>query len=440
MNLCSFGSALGAGERDDEASRARRRTPVVEVFEASRDAVVNISATEVVTVSDPFDRLFEGFFDRPSRPRTREYKRTSVGSGFVIHPSGYIVTNAHVVARAADTTVTFSDGSEFQTQVIASDRDQDIAVLKVEAPRPLPTLRFGHSDGLMIGETVIAIGNPYGYQNTVTAGVVSAVGRDLEFGEDIVLRDLLQTDASINPGHSGGPLLNVAGELIGVNTAIRGDAENIGFAIPVDRLRALLPELLDVERRYNIDSGLMLATSSALRVRDVKPGSAAAAAGVRPDDLVKAIDGRPLAEPVDFHIALIGRSPGDEVTLQLDRGGQRLSAAIKLRERPRPDVARLAFERVGLSVTALPADIARELRLPRQAGLVVVAVEPASPAAEAGIHPRDVLVSVGVYHPTTLEELGQLLEHVQAGDMVSVSYLRVRPPEIVRYRATLRAR
>ena len=152
--------------------------------------------------------------------------------------------------------MTFADGREFSAQVVASDREHDIAMLHVETNETLPTLRLGRSDDLMIGETVIAIGNPLGYQNTVTAGVVSAVGRDLEIARDIALRGLIQTDASINPGNSGGPLLNVLGELVGINTAIRGDAQNIGFAIPVDHLRAAMADLLDIERRYRIETGL----------------------------------------------------------------------------------------------------------------------------------------------------------------------------------------
>jgi S1-C subfamily serine protease len=223
----------------EEGEQVRRRTPVVEVFEASRDAVVNISSTEVVEVRDPFDRFFDGVFDRRHRTRPRQYRNTSVGSGFVIHSDGYIVTNAHVVARSTDRTVTFADGREFDAQVLASDRDHDVAILKIEASEALKPLAMGQSTDLMIGETVIAIGNPLGYQHTVTAGVVSAVDRDLMFSKDHMMRGLIQTDASINPGNSGGPLLNVLGELIGVNTAVRGDAQNIGFAIPVNQVRRL---------------------------------------------------------------------------------------------------------------------------------------------------------------------------------------------------------
>ena len=418
----------------------RRRTPVVEVFETSKDAVVNISSTEIVQVRDPFDRLFEGFFDPSFRLRSRQYKRTSVGSGFVIHPRGYIVTNAHVVARSTGSTVTFADGREFDTRVVATDREHDVAILLIDSPRPLATLRFGRSEDLMIGETVIAIGNPLGYQNTVTVGVVSAVGRDLELSGEVVLRDLIQTDASINPGNSGGPLLNVLGELIGVNTAIRGDAQNIGFAIPVDQLRELLPDLLDVERRYQIESGLRLSNVIEPRVVSVEPGSAAEAAGIRVGDILREIDDRRLVEPVDFHIALIGRQAGDRLRLELLRKGRPVTTTLKLRARPQPDAWNLTRRRLGIEVTELPRDLARELRMPRGAGLVVVDVEPDSPADVIGMKARDILVGIGRYHPSTLEELGQLLAFVEANEQVTVSYLRVKRPRIIRYRKTLRAR
>ena len=316
-----------------EDGRSRRRTPVVEVFESARDAVVNISSTEIVQVRDPMDRLFEGY-SRRFRSRPRQLKRTSVGSGIVVHPAGYIVTNAHVVARSTDRTVTFADGRQYEATVVAGDREADVAILKIDAAEALPILRFGRSDDLMIGETVIAIGNPLGYQHTVTAGVVSAVGRDLQLDGDTVLRDLIQTDASINPGNSGGPLLNVLGELIGVNTAIRGDAQNIGFAIPVDRLRRLLPDLLDVERRYRIHTGLKL-NDAEPRVAFVTDDSPADRAGISTGDVLRRINGERVQEVVDFHIALIGLQPGDRLRLELLRRGKPYEASLLVEGRRR---------------------------------------------------------------------------------------------------------
>jgi serine protease Do len=432
------GLPAAAAEAQD-GDRARRRTPVVEVFEAARDAVVNISSTEIVEVRDPFDQFFEGIFDRRRRSRPRQFKNTSVGSGFVIHADGYIVTNAHVVARSTDRTVTFADGREFDAQVVASDREHDVAILKIDA-RDLKPLAMGRSSDLMTGETVIAIGNPLGYEHTVTAGVVSAVNRDLVFSKDQVMGGLIQTDASINPGNSGGPLLNVLGNLIGVNTAVRGDAQNIGFAIPVDQVRRLLPELLDVERRYRIRSGMKLSTTDSPRVILVEPESPAQEAGIRAGDVLREIDGMPLNESVDFHIALIGRRPGDRLRLRLQRQDEAVRTSLQLAGLPKPDAATLARQRLGVKVQPLPPDLAQNLGLPRGGGFVVVDVEPVSPAGEIGMQSRDVLVALGRHYPRTLEELGQLLEHVESGEQVSVTYLRVKPPTIIRYEDELAVR
>ena len=421
---------LAAAGGPDEL--ARRRTPVVEVFESTRDAVVNISSTEIVEVRDPFDRLFDR---RRSHPR--RLKRTSVGSGFVIHPDGYIVTNAHVVARSTDRTVIFADGREYDATVVASDREDDVAILKIDAPHALDTLSFGRSSDLMVGETIVAIGNPLGYQHTVTAGVISAVDRDLEFSNEIMMTGLIQTDASINPGNSGGPLLNVLGELIGINTAIRGDAQNIGFAIPVDRLRGLLPELLDVERRYRVESGLRLSTEAEPRVASVKAGSAAARAGIEPGDILREIEGDDVEEVVDFHIALIGRGPGDRLSMVLSRNGRIYKTSLQLQGRPQPDAARLIRDRLGVEVRPLPEELAHNLGLPGGGGFVVVNVDPGSSARKVGMQSRDVLLALGRYYPTTLQELGELVESLDPSQEISVTYLRVKPPTIYRYRDRL---
>jgi len=211
-----------------------RQTPIVKVYKKTHKAVVNIAGERTVSTS-----ILPGF-DWPDMfdlwgPRFQRQVKV-LGSGVVVHEDGYIITNAHVVKGAEKIMVLFSDGSEFPAEIKTSDENKDLAVLTIKTEDKLPFIHLGRSDDLMIGETVIAIGNPYGYSNTVTSGVISAVGRDIEVSEGFWLRGLIQTDAPINPGNSGGPLLNINGQLIGINTAIRAEAENIGFAIPVDTL------------------------------------------------------------------------------------------------------------------------------------------------------------------------------------------------------------
>ena len=447
LMLCT-GSFASDVER--EQSRAARRTPVVDVFEACSDAVVNISSKEIVTVRDPFggiDSIFEEFFDVPNRPRgwggERQVTRTSVGSGFVIHPDGYIITNAHVIAQTAERKAIFADGREYDAEVVAFDTMRDLAVLKIQtsaADGPLHAIRLGRSDDLMIGETVIAIGNPLGFQHTVTAGVVSATDRNLDFARGRTLTGLIQTDASINPGNSGGPLLNVLGELIGINTAIRGDAQNIGFAIPVDHLREVLPELLDIERRYRVVCGLRLDTLNAPRVISVQPDSPAAAAGVRVGDIVTSVDGKPIREGIEFSIALIGSKPAQTIALELERNGKSVPARITLQQRPAPDGALLAWQKFGIEVQPMPPDAAEALGLVGASGLLIARVEPGSPADRTGVARRDVLVAVGRHAVDSTEDLGQLLETVRPGESLPVTVLRVDRRTKLRMTGELTAR
>ncbi len=417
-------------ELTDAQRMALRRTPIVEVFEHARDSVVNISSTEVVTVRHRggndwfFDELFEDPFDMPRSPRTREYRRTSIGSGFVLHEDGYIVTNAHVVARTMQRLVTFADGSEHEADLIAIDVERDLAILKINAQHSLNALPLGRSSDLMIGETAIAIGNPLGYQHSITSGVVSAVDRDLEFGPEKVFTGLVQTDASVNPGNSGGPLLNVLGELIGINTAVRTDAQNIGFAIPVDQLRQLLPELLDLERRYRIEIGMQIENLDAPRVAHVRSGSPADVAGIQSGDIITQIDDKPIAGSVDYNVSLIGRKPGSKIHLAFMRDEREFETTLTIGKRPAPSGMDLARRKLGMDLQPVPEQLAQRLLLKLDTGLVVVQLETGSPAYQIGVEPGDVLVSIGRHYIRSLEDVGTLLESVDLGDVVAFSIVR----------------
>lgn len=436
------GRALAQPLSPDDARRLRR-TPVVDVFEKTRDTVVNISATQVIEVRsiNPFDQLFDQMFQVPPPLRdNRRITRTSVGSGFVLHADGYVVTNAHVVSRTAERKVIFADGREYDARVIATDPQRDLAVLKVDADQPLPSVELGRSDDLMVGETVIAIGNPLGYQHTVTSGVVSATDRTLEVSPEITFDGLIQTDASINPGNSGGPLLNVLGQLIGVNTAIRADAQNIGFAIPVDQLRQILPEMLAVERRYGVDTGLSVRDGmGGCVVSDVRPDSPAAAAGLQPQDVIHQVDGKAVRSAIDLHITLIGRRPGDVVKLTVGRLGE---TTLTLGSRAKPDGARLLTARIGLTASPLDAKMARALGIPAAAGrsLLIEQVDPDGPAGQAGLERGDVLVQIGRHETSSLDDVGQLLDGIPPGTPLSLDVLRVQGRSLIRFRIRLTSR
>lgn len=448
--------AEGDARPQDESTRlAARRSPVVQVFEDNRDAVVNISSKEIVNVRDPWggmgggiDQMFEQLFDMPGRGDGgglggggRQYTRTSVGSGFVIHPDGYIVTNAHVIAQTAERKAIFPDGKEYDAQIVAFDTMRDLAVLKIDADHLLPTIKLGRSNDLMIGETVIAIGNPVGLQNTVTAGVISATNRQLDFARGQSLNGLIQTDASINPGNSGGPLLNVLGELIGVNSAIRNDAQNIGFAIPVDQLREVLPDLLDVERRYRVIDGLDVDTLGQPRIITVDAGSPADRAGLRVGDVVQSVNGKPVHEGIDYSIALIGAKAQQSLDLDVLRDGRTVRAKMTLAGRPVPDGSKLALQHFGMGLEALSADTAAALGFPQGVqGLVVTQMENDGPAANAGIQVRDVLIAVGQHAVTNMDDLGRLLEFVDSGESLPLTVLRVEGRMKMRLSGELKAR
>ena len=423
--------------------RQIRRTPVVEVFDAAKHAVVNISSTQIIEVRSRsgIDRLFEDLFELPFAERhRRQYKQTSVGSGFVIHPAGYIVTNAHVVARTAELKVLFVDKTEYEADVVAVDQDRDLAVLKIDPPKPLVTLKLAHSNELMVGETVIAIGNPFGYEHTVTAGVVSALNRTLDVGEGINFTDLIQTDASINPGNSGGPLLNILGELIGVNTAIRADAQNIGFAIPADKLREILPELLDVERRYGLVTGMTVSRSDPCRVVALDPRGPAAAAGIRLGDQLVTMNGQPITSNIDYHVGLIGLKPHQPVELTLRRGTDVYQATLRSSARPKPSGRQLLMDHFGIEATPLTPEIADQIGLRGLKGILVTDVQHAGPAHQAGFARGDIIIRIGRYKAATLEEVGELLDQVKPSQVVGLSIIRVAGRATYRLSARIQAR
>ncbi len=414
----------------EEALRLRR-TPVVEVFEACKEAVVNISATQIIKVQTPMgiDSLFDQLFESPDGsfgPPTQEYKQTSLGSGFVIHSAGYIVTNAHVVARAAQCRVIFADKKEYDATIVANDPQRDLAVLKIEADHPLKTLRLGHSSDLMIGETAIAIGNPLGYQHTVTAGVVSALDRSIDAGNGVSFKGLIQTDASINPGNSGGPLLNVLGELIGINTAIRGDAQNIGFAIPVDYLRQALPEVLDSERRRRrLVTGLHFAGEGTAKLSRVDADSPAFQAGLEAGDVIIRLNDQPVETIIDFDIALISHHAGDVLHLVWTREEKAYENTLTIAERARPDGAKLLAQKLGLDVEPVSIRLSRSLHLRGLRGLEITNVEEGSPADGIGIRKGDIIDQLGGHQPATIDDAGEILEKASKGEAVPISILRI---------------
>ena len=301
-----------------------RRSEIVEVVEKVAPAVVNIAAEQTVRRGrSMFDTFFFGMDPRPAK---------SLGSGVIIDPKGIILTNDHVISGASRIVATTKTGQELACEVIGSDADNDLAVLRVKKPgAALPTIKMGTSSDLLIGETVVAIGNPFGLSNTVTAGVLSALGRSVPGENQRVYNDFIQIDAPINPGNSGGPVVNVQGDMIGVATAIIGGAQGIGFAIPVDRAKRIVSDLVKFGHVKPVWVGLHGRTVASreeegrgkgFRIRSVDPGSPAEKAGIKPGDQVVSVDTTPIDSEESFETTLSTRGPGKpmKVVLKSDSG------------------------------------------------------------------------------------------------------------------------
>ena len=413
-------------------------TPWVAVAKTDTPAVVNISTTQVVknpmalgdqgSPNDPFQQFFPQFFGET--PRT--FRAHSLGSGFLIRADGYVVTNNHVVDEATEVTVKLSDGREFPATVVGRDDKTDLALLKIKATG-LPVLPLGDSDRLQVGEPVMAIGNPFGLEGTVTTGIVSAKGRVIGEGP---YDDFIQTDASINPGNSGGPLVNTQGQVVGINTAIvsqSGGSVGIGFAIPVSVAKTILPQL---EAKGRVTRGwlgvsiqavtpelakaLRLPKQEGALVAQVLPDSPAVQAGLQAGDVIVSYNGQAIAKVGELTRLVAGTPIGQPASLQVLREGKPLTLTAQVAEMPGAQqlaaTAHPARERLGLAVQPLTPALAKQLGVPETRGLVVAGVKDGSPAAEAGIQPGDVIVKVNRKPVKTVADLRQALAGEKPGE------------------------
>jgi len=398
-----------------------RRTAIVKAVEAAGPAVVNVSTERIIVVRrDPFWELF-GDLEQDSPFGTRLYKMYSLGSGVIIDPDGYIVTNEHVIRRASGIHVTLPNSeTPYPARLIASHPEHDIAVIKINSDQPLPHVEFADSDELMIGETAIAIGNPYGLENTVTTGVVSATRRSIYARGEEVFKDFIQTDAAINPGNSGGALVDIHGRLIGINSAMRYGAENIGFAIPVNKVKQSLEMLLDPRQLKQMWVGLVLSHDEQDRcvVSAIDENSPAAQAELRPGDLILAIDDQPILGAYDYDLTILKHGAGDTITLTIERDGKQERRALTLAATPKPEGDVLAKKLFGLEVRDLTPDDAAKLEVKLEGGVLVTGIEPRSPAALKRLRQGDIIVRVDRYSVPDVEHLGILLDRIEAGKEV----------------------
>jgi serine protease Do len=347
----------------------------------------------------PFGRFFEG------NPPPGQ-KEEGVGSGFVISKEGYILTNNHVVEGAEKIKVKLADGKEYDASVVGRDPKTDLAVIKIDGAKDLHPLTLGDSDALKVGSWVVAVGSPFGLEQTVTQGIVSGKGRVIGSGP---YDDFIQTDASINPGNSGGPLVNMKGEVVGINTAIYQNGQGIGFAIPIDMAKTIVPQLeqkgavtrgwLGIgiqEMTPALEKSFGISNSEGALVSDVFKGSPAEKAGIERGDVIVQYDGKPVVDSKDLPRIVASTTVGKMVNVKLLRNGQEIERTIKVgqMEQKTETEQRPSHKSLGVTVQQITPEIAGELGLSRESGVVVTGVEPGSPAADAGLRTGDVIQEV----------------------------------------------
>jgi serine protease Do len=428
--------------RPATAASASGLVNFADVVEKINPAVVNIDATGAGS-SDNRRRRPGDLFERPDGSRG-DGTRRGAGSGFIIDSDGSILTNEHVIEGMERIVVKLSDGRSLRGRVIGADPDTDIALIKVDGQQGLPVAPLGDSSSLRTGEWVCAIGNPLGYEHTVTVGVVSYVGRKLF---DASLDNYIQTDAAINFGNSGGPLINSRGEVIGINAAVSSRASSIGFAVPISGAAAILPQLRArgrVSRGYvgvglrEIDSDLQRALQLPMNrgaiVQDVTPGSPADRIGLRPYDVILSFDGKEVVSDDDLSRTIAARAPGTAVDFEVLRDGRRFGAAVKLAERPSrsasvasptatPNTPTRAGDDIllGLTVRDLDAPAFNRYALPSSTrGVLITRVEPLSAASEAGLQRGDVLLEMNRKAVTSVADYRRAASAARVGDILSL--------------------
>ncbi len=409
--------AAPAVRADDSADL--RRTPIVRAIESQRDAVVNIHGQKLVGSSTEADG---------------ELRRVNgMGTGVIVDPRGYVVTNYHVVEGVRRIEVTLASGRTTAATLVSHDPRTDLAVIKITVDEPLQVVTLGTSSDLMIGETVLALGNAYGYEHTVTRGIISALHRNVEVSRTQRYDDLIQTDASINPGNSGGPLLNINGEVIGINVAVRAGAQGIGFAIPIDRVLDVVTKLISVERVDNTWHGLVTKStgSRGVVVESVRGESPAASVGVKAGDVIVRVGDVPVVRQFDIERALLGRKAGEVVPVTVVRAGaeERITLSLASLRRDAESIDERSWRELGVRLAAMPSAKVQKLQSQYRGGLAVVEVRPDGPAAEQGIREGDILVGLHVWETIAPDNITYILDKAEDEHLNPIKFYVLRGRE-----------
>jgi serine protease Do len=404
-----------------------RETPIVKAVQRVRGAVVNIRGEK--TISAPVATVGQSTAAEGTR------RVNGMGTGVIIDARGYIMTNYHVVDGVHEIAATTADGQRYTARLVARDAETDLAIIKIESNGVLPVIPIATSSDLMPGETVIALGNAYGYENTVTRGIVSALHRAVQISDAQYYDDLIQTDASINPGNSGGPLLNIDGNMIGVNVAVRAGAQGIGFAIPADKVTMVAARLLASCGTQRGWLGVVTASepaSTGMVVGKVEPNSPAAEAGLNAGDTIVRVDDVEIQRPLDFQRAMLERKPGEKCLLVAQHAGAPRTLNVRLAEPPEtPKLSdQPAWDILGLELQSIRPDIFRQNHQTHyHGGLKVTAVRPNSPASNEGIRPGDVLVGMHEWETVSMENVSYVLKRREVANLSPMKFFILRDNE-----------
>ncbi len=434
------------------------------VAEKVKPAVVNISTVAEIKVKHPpIPPEFRDFFHEfgvpfPFDNFPREFKTRALGSGFIVKVENgwaYILTNNHVVDKATKIKVKLSDGSVYKAEIVGKDRKTDVALIKIKVGnKKVPTVQLGDSDSIKVGEFVIAIGNPYGLNWTVTHGIISAKGRH-GLGLNPI-EDFIQTDAAINPGNSGGPLCDIHGRVIGINTAIVRNAQGLGFAVPINIAKKIMNDLLkygkvirgwlgvyiedispEIAQKFGVKHGVL--------VTKVMSGSPAEKGGLKSGDVIVRYNGEPVKNVTDLQLKVINTKPGERVRITVVRDGKEKVLTVKVGQMPGSEkvVLKNMLDKYGFAVQPLNEELKKKLGIPKwiKEGLLVTEVKPGSPADDAGLREGDVIVKAGLTPRTlkevkTVEQLAKILKKAgTSGVLVKVLrnggiiYIVLKPEE-----------
>ena len=445
LTFSCLGPAAGA-EGNLESISTVRMTPTVRAIQRVVPATVNIHSEKRARSANTL------------HPTGK--KVNGMGTGIIIDERGYIVTNYHVVQDVDSLQVTLHDSTTYSARVVSFDSREDLAIIKINASRDLPVMPLGTSSDLLLGEDVLAVGNAFGYPHTVTRGIISALGRDVEVNDEQSYRNLIQLDAAINPGNSGGPLINREGDVIGINVAIRAGAQKIGFAIPIDDARRTIARLLDIQRINNNFHGVSgrdhkSGPDRKLIVDAIAPSSPAAAAGVKPGDVIVKAGSVSVVDAADLERAFLGRSPGEAVGLTVRRGESEESLTLQIsalngsrsiagRQKVQGTMTvpaaspagtktaktgNRSWDMLGLKLGKLPSSNTTLEGQSYRGGLLVAQVRPGSPAAQNGIRTGDVLVGLHVWETVTQENVDYVLKHPQFRSFSPLKFYILREKE-----------